>query len=503
MASKIILAAAFTLVGPLFAGTWAMAQEGLVWQTNREAAQEYDAGVEALHDFWYEEARERFAAAAIADPNFPLAAWGNAMTHFYVWGMSQSRTDRMIEALVTLGTTREERLSKARSDRERRYLRAIEELIADDDEAVRRRKFSVAMGQLATAYPQDIEASAFYAFSLLGAVQSLRRDPLIREEAVRVAERVLEMDSTHHGGLHYMIHVLDSPSNARRALPYANLYDSLEPSAPHAIHMPAHIFMQLGMWEDVVRVNRAGFDRSHELAVANGTALDGRDYHALGWVPYAYLQMGRTEEAWELVAEMDSLARATDSGNFRWWNGIWTATYAIETGVVLDSLPVSGYNSRTEFLGTGINALRQGDLTRAAAMLDKIEAAEASSIESLGSGTTASLRWTVTRLSLQGLLEAARGDTTLALATLTRAVEADEAIGPPNETPDPIKPPSELLGEMQLAAGRSDEASETFARALTARPGRRAALVGAIRAAELAGDEWLAAKYREGLQRPR
>lgn len=185
---------------------------------SQEARLYLNRGIEAVHNFWYEAAREAFREAQRRQADFVLAAWGEAFSYHYPFGFSGGDLEEMRAALDRLAPTPEARAALAPTDRERRYLAAIEVLAGEGPEEERRRGFALKMRELAEAYPDDEEAWAFYAISVFGTEQNIRGVPAARAEAARAARRVLEISPRHPGGLHYAIHALDTPQTAHRVV---------------------------------------------------------------------------------------------------------------------------------------------------------------------------------------------------------------------------------------------------------------------------------------------
>ena len=464
-----------------------------------EARRHVEMGIAALHNFWYDEATKEFREAQRIDPEFVMAYWGEAMVSYYPWNLGDSRVEAIRAVLERLAPTAEERRAKTHSTRERAYMAALENLVADGTNASRRLAFAAAMREVAASYPEDLEAQAFFALSLFGAADNLRSHPRVREEAVAAVDRVLARLPEHPGALHYKIHALDSPETAHRALDVAQTYDRQSPDAPHALHMPAHIYLQHAMWDDVVRTNETAFRVSDEWMKAQDRSLEQRDYHALGWLPYARLQKGQYGKAWETVALMDELVEETGSRNLGWYHAEWHARHVVETRRwQTDPLPTSGFNNRTEFVGTALNAAHVEDLPTARQMLAKSTAAAERSRERSGERAEGTLRWVIAAREIESIIALSEGRRDRAVESLREALASQEYLPPPNELPDPIKPPNELLGEVLLELTRPEEAAEQFRIALNRRAGRAASLLGLARADAAMGDR---AAARESYQR--
>ncbi len=471
---------------------WVPGVVDMAASASEEARAYLNRGIEALHNFWYEAAREAFREAQRLEPQFVLAVWGEAFSYHYPFGFSGGQPDEIRATLNRMAPTPAARAALAKSERERRYLDAIEVLASDRPEEERRRGFSRAMRVLADAYPDDEEAWAFYAISVFGTEQNIRGVPDARAEAARAARRVLETSPRHPGGLHYAIHALDTPETAHQVLEVARMYAMASTAASHAIHMPSHIFMQLAMWDDAIEVNRRAFEASERWIAETDRGPHDRDYHAADFLHYALLQKGRISEAHRWVEEMVRLGESTDHWSPGWYEGSWAARERIETEAWgVGSLPRSRFDGRDELIAAGMDAAITGDVAGAREILgimrSKVEAARGS-----GSAAFPAPRWQVAVGELEGLIAAREGRLDEARQALDRALAAFAKLPPPNETPDPAKPPHELLGDILLDGGHAEEAMRAYRRQLDLRRGRARSLIGLARAARAMGDDELA-----------
>ncbi len=266
-----------------------------------EAQRHFLRGVLWLHSFEYEDARAAFRRARELEPGFALAAWGEAMTHNHpIWVQVDVAAGRA--ALETLGASREERRAAAPTERERAWLAAVEDLyFSAGDKPARDRAYAAAMERLHRRWLDDREAAAFHALALLGACQG-ERDFAVYMRAAAVVEEVYLANPDHPGALHYLIHAYDEPVHAPLGLRAARRYAAVASAAPHALHMPSHIFFGLGMWDAVEASNRDSWQASLDR---------GRpSYHAYSWLHYALLQQGRIEAAAELLGRAAADAEA-------------------------------------------------------------------------------------------------------------------------------------------------------------------------------------------------
>lgn len=438
---------------------------------------DFAAGVVALHDFWYGEAAERFRAVQRGAPEFTLGYWGEALSlHRNPFGFAEPPTGEMRAILGRLAPTPEARAAMAGSEHERRYLAALEILVAAEGQPSERHPtYARAMAGLAADFPDDIEAHAFHARAIFLEAETFGMAPDVRRRSAETAARVLERDPDHHGGLHYFIHGMDSPDRAAEARDAAIRYQRLATGASHAAHMPSHIFMQLGDWDRVVAGNEAALEASRAfIERTDGTEAD-LDRHALDFMHYALLQQGREREARAIAGQAHRHRAEFDTGAIRWYDGLWSTRLAGEAGArAAGPFARSGYDSVSEALALGLHAVAVGDTTAA---VEQLEAAR-------GRAEEGAVEWRIAALEI----EAALDGTEQAIPPLEEAISLQREMGRPNETPVLIKPPEELLGEILLSIGRPREALEAFAAGDARWPARLATVLGFARAYVALGD---------------
>jgi tetratricopeptide (TPR) repeat protein len=250
-------------------------------------------GVKDLHSFEFDEAAEAFRKAQQLDPNFALAYWGEAMSYNHpLW--AQVDVPAAKKALERLAPTLDGRLAKAGTPKEKAYMQAVNQLFyAPGDKLARDNAYSDAMARMREQSPEDHEVAIFYALSLLGTVRpgdtGFRRQAL----AASIALKIFQENPNHPGAAHFIIHSFDDPDHAILALPAARVYAKIAPAAPHALHMPSHIFVQLGMWQDVVASNIVAHQAAVDL-IARMHLPEGReDFHTLSWLEYANLMLAK------------------------------------------------------------------------------------------------------------------------------------------------------------------------------------------------------------------
>ena len=305
-------------------------------------------GLALLHSFEYDEAAEAFRAAQAADPGFAMAFWGEAVTYSHLlWG--EDDVDAARRALNRLAPSRDARLARAKTAREQAYGAAVEALFADGELSMRVRGFAEAMRGVTARYPDDIDAAALTSLALMFAGQVGQLPPdqrqTARDDAVTFAQRVFTADPSHPGGVHYLIHATDDPELAPRGLEAARRYAEIAPESEHALHMPSHIFVQLGLWSDAVASDERAWAASRAEVKARKLSNADLSFHSLQWLQYAYLQSGRyrasretIDTAREVLAGVDLSAPAYTDARYTvgWLEFQHAATTGDWSGAVCD-----------------------------------------------------------------------------------------------------------------------------------------------------------------------
>ena len=421
--------------------------------TNPQAQALFERGLAALHSFWYEEAANAFRAARELEPSFAMAHWGEAMTHNHPIWMEQDRSAAraILEALP----------KDAGNAREREWLGTLDVLYGEGSKEARDDAYEKALGALAAKYPDDLEAQAFHALAILGTMNREADDARKQIRAAAILEPLLARAPEHPGVLHYTIHAYDDPLHAPLGLRAARRYAQVAPSAHHALHMPSHIFLQLGMWDEAAKSNEQSYAASVAWVERAKLASSKRDLHSLSWLHYIYLQQGRREDAKRLLAEVSGekgMSERERSTRTR-----MLAAWAVETGE-----PV-------EIDGAGTDDGAQHCAAPYASSGDAAMFAKALSAIRIGVLDAANVPLTneVMKSTVQAMIERKRGNLKKAIEHAQHAVSLEEAAAAPSGPPDVLKPSHELLGELLAAAGRCDEAKEAFRKSLLRTPNRR------------------------------
>ncbi len=453
-----------------------------------EAQAHFLRGALLLHSFEYPDAAEEFRKAEAAEPGFAMAYWGEAMTHNHPLWMEQDR-EAAVKCLERLAPTREARRAKAPTEREKLYLDAVEALYGAGDRAARDAAYAEGMRRLHERFPEDLDASAFYALSLIGATEG-KRDYAVYMKAAAIVEEVFAKNPEHPGAAHYLIHCYDDPVHAPLGMRAARVYARIAPSAVHALHMPSHIFFASGMWEEAVASNEASWKASVDRAERLKLPASDHSFHALSWLEYAYLQLGRRKDARRTLSAMEADAKASPTGRTRDSLSAMRATWIVETGdCSQDVLPPTDASAPRDSFVRGLCALASGDRSGAAKALEAMKAKAPASPEggehahgvSMSGPYSGRIRRDVSEIlaaELEAKIAFASGETDRALALVREAAAAEDAMtfefGPPNV----IKPAHELSGELLLELNRPAEAQAEFTAALAKAPGRLLSLRG-------------------------
>lgn len=488
MRCSALLAAATLCLVPAAASAQAPASPGVgevaFANSGAPAAQAaFLRGLALLHNFEYPRAIDAFRQAQAADPGFAMAYWGEAMAHNHpVWFEQDAEQARAV--LARLGATRAERLAKAKTERERAYLDAVETLYGEGSKEQRDFAYSGAMERLAKAFPSDVDAAAFHALSLLGLAHK-GRDFGLYMRAAAVLEELYPANQRHPGVLHYLIHSYDDPAHAPLGLRAAERYGAVAPDAPHALHMTSHIFLALGDWNRTIAANEAATAAARTLRAKEGKP-PMQCGHGYEWLNYAYFQAGRPERSEAILNTCHAAAlKQAQSPTNQWalsrsYADKWVRHVA-ETGKrpaapKLDlALEANAFDRFTFDYGELLLARRdRAAIGRARAALE--ESAAAAKLD--GEHPAYASRQKIVLDQAAGLEAIAAGRRSEGLALLRKAAELEAATAPEFGPPLVEKPSFELLGEELLAAGRAAEAADAFARALKLAPGRRLSLAG-------------------------
>ena len=459
---------------------------------------EFDRGIALLHSFWLDEAGRSFGNVAAADPDCAMAYWGEAMADFNQVNGGPS------DAGVVAGNHALRMADKAREKdaREAAYIHALQLFFdgyTEKDFDARATRYTDAMEEVARHYSDDLEAQVFYALAL---INSDPRDDVALinpKKAVAILYPIFRQHPDHPGIAHYIIHACDNPVMAQQGLEAARRYASIAPAAPHALHMPGHIFARLGLWDEDIRSNLAS-----KAASENSTAHVGAEnrLHAMEFLEYAYLQIGHDEEAWAIVTEGSTVKQSDVDPRYP----------SYYTDVEARNLALFAIETRDWALATSLKPIEGGDwvsqsqtlLAHAVGAVHLHDAqgakAAAQSIESLAEANPR-MRTGAPRASAPDEIRAwarfSQDDLQGAIRLLRSVADRQEKVGK-GEVELPAR---EMLAEMFFLSGDFSQALHEYQGSLTSDPNRFNALLGAGQAAEGLGNRDLAASYYQTLLR--
>jgi tetratricopeptide (TPR) repeat protein len=475
-------------------------------------------GVKALHNFEFDEAAAAFQKSQKADPSFAMAYWGEAMSHNHpLWAQQDLEAAKKI--LDRLDPSPAGRIGKAKLPKEKAYFEALHQLyFAPGDKLARDQAYSDALARMSAQWSDDHEISIFYALSLLGTVRSgdtgFRRQAL----AASIAEAVFQKNPNHPGAAHFVIHAFDDPDHAPLGLTAARAYAKIAPSAAHALHMPSHIFVQLGLWQDAERSNVVAYKAAVDLNTRMKLAEGREDFHTLSWLAYAVTMLGKIDDAKKNVelakqaADRNPQNRGVRDGYLgmrarlisdtgQWEKLTLAPTPAPVAGGDHANMPgmpgMGNYDgSATWAYAVGVSAAKLGDLATAEAAEVALKAATGRVKD--GPSSYAAKPHVIREKELGAVIRWAKGQKDEALQLARDAADVERTLNAPSGPPDPIKPAFELYGEMLLEAGRAKEAVQAFQQSLLRTPKRTPSLLGLARAAQAAGDTAMArTRYQE------
>jgi hypothetical protein len=512
------LAAVALLTGSVQAGAEPLGQVSFANSGATAAQAVFLKGLALLHNFQYPDAAIAFRSAEAADPGFALAYWGEAMTYNHPVWMEQD-ADAGRKSLAKLGSTPAERLAMAKTPREAAYLHAVETLYGVGTKEERDLRYAAEMAELHRRFPADVDATAFYALSLLGTCHQ-GRDFAVYMKSAALLEEVYPSHPDHPGVLHYLIHSYDDPVHAPLGLRAARRYGAVASDAPHALHMTSHIFVAMGMWDEVIDANNHATQvgNAHYAAAGKGPVWC---FHGRIWLAYAYMQEGKIAEADRVIAgcrtqALEELAKPAAPGLDTYDMSVnsyaeLVARQSLETGATPPALaaPHGAYPvSRFYLTYARALAVRRDATALASAEAELMQTAE--ELKRLRAGIKSGTldpeaqAEAVMAAEVEALSLFAAGREVEGLARLKAA--AAQETGAPLEfgPPDVFKPSAELLGDELLNRRRYAEAADAYREALGRTPGRTRTLQGLLAAQRALGDvEGAAATTAELAKYPR
>ncbi|HTV09891.1 MAG TPA: hypothetical protein VMD97_12685 [Candidatus Aquilonibacter sp.] len=468
---------------------------------------QFNRGVALLHDFWYAEAPLEFQQISKEDPTCAMAHWGIAMSSFQqIWDRPSPGSMKLgwkeLQTAQSLG---------AKTQRERDYIATLATFYQPDnrDYMARITAYSNAMGALHRKYPDDVDAGAFYALSLLASTAPNDTSLQHNHEAMAVLTPLFRKDPDNPGVDHYIIHACDNPAMAKDGLAAAEHYGQIAPSGPHAAHMPGHIFARLGMWRQDIDAQLASIQAS-ETAEAHHIPGLMDEPHSYDFLMYAYLQSGQDTRAKQVLAKSITVvdrmaARSAEPGDHMGgWGGMtgyyrtkfpvfyslemrnWTAAAALQ--------PVAGAPPEYATMTWWARAIADGhlhhaaqaetDLTHYDALIAEVrKGPDAYAADSTGTQ--------IARNEIAAWASFAAGRQEDAIKEMTAAADLQDKVGQ-GEVDIPAR---EMLGDMLLELHQPQRALAAYRVSLRLSPSRFNGLYNAGIAAEQAGNKAAANSY--------
>jgi tetratricopeptide (TPR) repeat protein len=460
----------------------------------------FERAVALLHSFAYGDANAAFSDVAASDPACAIAHWGIAMSFYHqLWEPPIEPGDLKLGS-IEMKAARD--LSSG-SKKERAFIEALSVFYAEGDRvpyASRASAYEKAMADVASRYPNDPEAQVFYALALLSTAPPTDQHHRNQKRASAILEPLFAKYPQHPGVAHYLIHAYDSTELANRGLIAARAYSKIAPSAPHGLHMPSHIFTRLGLWEDSIASNRA----ARTSARQHGDI--GEELHAMDYLVYAYLQLGRNEGAEQVLADLKEESGVVPTGfKMGYAATAMPARYAIENrrwaeasgmAIPIHALPQV---KAIALWARAVGSARLGESAKATSSIDGLTSA----VDQLRAGHNDywATQVEIQKMEAQSWLAYAQRRNDDAESLMREAAEKEDSIEKLPVTPGPIVPAREQLGDLLLELNRPKEALKAFEQSLQAAPKRRNGLLGAEHAATLAGDLPKSIQFRAELGR--
>jgi hypothetical protein len=467
-----------------------------VTSCNETAQRRFDRGMRYQHSFWYRQSKEIFEDVLKADPECAIAYWGVAMS--LLWNPHAAPPPGNLP--IGLAAIQRGQATGAKSQRERDYIDALAVMYVDYDKIPHRERVQAylkAMAALAARYPNDDEAQIFFALTLNVAASPSDKTYANQLKGATILESIVKRQPSHPGAVHYLIHLYDTPALAKKGLDAAKRYAEIAPAAPHAQHMPSHIFTRAGYWKESIASN---------MAAARAAKL-GKEFHdqlhAMDYTVYAHLQLGQDKIAGDLVAEAAGTALAFDPeagaqvgpyalaaspARYMVERGDWkgAAQLQVRTSKFAHTEAMTHFARALGAARSGALDAAKADIARLAILRDRLSAAK----DAYWSGQV-----DIQFQAASAWLLYAEGRHDEALDTMRAAADAEDKTEKATVTPGPPVPARELHGAMLLQHGMAREALAAFEATLEKEPRRLGATIGAARSAEKAGSLAKARQY--------
>jgi tetratricopeptide (TPR) repeat protein len=461
---------------------------------NPAAQEQFDRGLAMLHSFFYPEAAKTFSRATELDPACAMGHWGVAMSWWYpLWYPPTRESFQRGKAALEKAAA-----ASAPTERERAYIAALGEFYGDFEKAdnkTRTLAYEKAMAALVRQFPDDLEAAAFYALALQATANPNDKTYANQLESAEILEKIFAEHPDHPGIAHYLIHAYDYPELAPRALKAARLYGAIAPSMPHALHMPSHTYIALGLWRDSIESNLAAGAAARKLGWVP------EELHSEDYLVYAYLQLAEPASASDVLRQIVGVKVEENARTLPvdYAMAAAPARYVLEQQRWEEAAALKTFPSRfpatqalTHF-ARALGAAHLGATREAGEEIVQITQIRDALVKSKQDYWAKQVE--VQRRSAQAWLDWAAGDKAQAIEQMRSAAALEESTYKHPITPGQLLPARELMGDLLLALGKPQEALEEYEASLHANPNRFNGLYGAARSAELAGFGSKAADY--------
>ena len=474
------------------------------------AQAEFNRAVALLHHMTYPQAREAFQQVAATDPQCAMAHWGIAMTLFQPLWPTRPNAAELQRGWDAVQTAK---ALEPPTDRERLFIETAEAFFLEptlSDYWLRIRRWEQAAEKLHIAFPDDTEATAFYALALLATAPV---DSISQSHSGRASKLLLpiyERNPDHPGAMHYLVHASDAPGRERESLEITRKYESVAPRNPHALHMPTHIYTRLGDWDGVIRGNLRAAEAALEYPAGDHGEFVWDEFpHAIEYLVYAYLQRGSDDEAAAQLKRLHATARLEPTFKTAFHFASTQARYALERRAWSEAASIVPREPATlewdrftwpeaiAQFARGLGAAHEGQLDAArsaSARLEELEVLTRSAREDL---FARNIR--VLRLELNSWLAHLEGQEESSLALMREATELETSTPKHAVTPGPTLPAYELLGDLCMEQEQPAEALAAYERSMELSPRRFNGMLGAARAAHALGNRELARSFYQAL----
>ena len=469
---------------------------------------QFERGMALLHSFEFGPAIASFTAVTQADSSCAMAYWGIAVARWTNPFGAMIRPAPQLQLGLDAITAGEK--AGPWTEREKEYVAAVKNLYADyatKDQPTRLAAYEKSMAALAAKYPDDPEATIFWALSLAAAAPPTDKTYANQLKAAALLEKLFPQHSNHPGITHYIIHSYDTPALADRAVAAARRYSQIAPDSSHALHMPSHTFTRVGAWEDSITSNLASAESARKVKNI------GETLHATDYLAYAYLQTGQDAKVQAILKQLPAVAAEFDPNKVEGAASGFGGTFAIAaiparwalehrdwkaaTALNVSPSPRYPYTDAMTHFARALGAAHAGALDDARAAIGTMDTIS-KNLAQAGEGYW-SAQVAIQRDGAAAWVLLAEGKRTEAVAAMRAVAAREDGTDKSPVTPGPIAPARELLGDMLLELKQPAEALVEYRAVLKKEPNRFRAIYGAAKAAGASGDKAAARGYFEQL----